>query len=66
MKITQISKMIEIVYQKDIKTSTRVCYAPPLCKRAQAQRLKNSQITIRVDEDQGLVYSEEVKTSPVL
>ena len=40
-------------------------YAPPVWKRAQVQGLKESRLTIRGDEDQGLVSSEEVWTSPV-
>ena len=40
-------------------------YAPPVLKRAQVQGLKESRLTIRGDEDQDLVSSEEVGRSPV-
>ena len=44
-------KVREIVYQKYIKTSARVRYAPPVCKRAQVQGMKESLQTIRGNED---------------
>ena len=54
-------------YQKDIKTYTRVGYAPSLWKQAQVQGLiKESQLTITGDGDQGLVPSGDVWTSPVI
>ena len=62
--ITQISKVIKTVYKKNIKTSARVGYVPPVWKRGQVQGLKESRLTIREIEDQGLVASEEVWTSP--
>ena len=37
-------------------------YAPPFWKRVQVQGLEDSRITIRVDEDQGLVSSDEVRS----
>ena len=46
--------MIKTVYLKYIKTIARVGYAPPDWKRAQGQGLKESRITIRGDEDNGL------------
>ena len=45
--ITQTCKVIKTVYQKYIKTSARVGYAPPVWKRAQVQGLKESRLTIR-------------------
>ena len=63
--ITQTSKVIKIVYQKYINTSARVGYAPPTWKRAQVKGMRESRLTIRGDEDQGLVFFEEVGTSPV-
>ena len=39
--------MITIVYQKYIKISSRVGYAPPIWKRAKVKGLKESWITIR-------------------
>ena len=48
--ITQTSKVIKTVYQKYIKTSARVGYAPPVWKRAHVQGLKESRITIKWDE----------------
>ena len=59
-------KVIKTVYQKYIKAFTGVDYAPPVWKRAQAQGLKESRLTIRGDEDQGLVSSKELWTSPVI
>ena len=57
---------MKTVYQKYIKTSARVGYAPPICKRDQVQGLKESRITLRGDGNQGLVSSEEVGTSPII
>ena len=37
----------KIVYQKYIKTSSRVGYTPPICKRSQVQRPENSRLTVR-------------------
>ena len=54
------------VYQKYIKTSARVGYAPPVWKRAHVQGVKESRLTIRGDEDRGLVSSEDFWTSPVI
>ena len=48
---------------KDIRQSG---YAPPVWKRAKVQGLKESRPTISGDEDRGLVFSEEVWTSPVI
>ena len=56
----QTCKVIKTVYQKYIKASARVGYAPPVWKRAQVQGLKESRLTIRGDEDQGHVSSAEV------
>ena len=47
-------------------TSARVGYAPPVRKRAQVQGLKESRITIREDEDRGLVSFEEVKSRHIV
>ena len=62
---TQTCKVMKTVYEKYIKTSTRVGYAPSVLKRAQVQGLTGSRLTIRGEEDQGLVSCEEVWTSPV-
>ena len=48
---------------KDIRQSG---YAPPVWKRTQVQGLKESRLTIRGDEDRGIVSSEEVWTSPFI
>ena len=53
-----ISKIYE-----DIRQSG---YVPPVWKRAQVQGLKESRLTIRGDEDRGIISSEEVWTSPVM
>ena len=63
---TQICKVIKTVYHKYIKPSARVGYATHVWKRAQVHRLKESRLTIRGDEDQGIVSSEKVWTSPVI
>ena len=42
------------------------CFAPPIWERAQVQWLKESRLTIRGNEDQSRVSSEEVWTSPVI
>ena len=47
-----------------MKTYARVGSALPVWKRAQVKGLKESRLSIRGDEDQGLVSSEEVWTSP--
>ena len=48
-------------------TSAREGYDPPVWKkRAQVKGLKESRITITGDEDQGLVSSEVIWTSPVI
>ena len=44
--ITQTCKVINIVYQKYVKTSARVGYASPVWKRTQVQGLKKSRLTI--------------------
>ena len=49
-----------------IKTSARVGYAPPVLKRTPVKVLKVSRLSIRGDEDQGLVSSEGIWTSPVI
>ena len=64
--ITRISKVIKTVYQEYIKTSARVGYAPPVLKRAHVKELKESRLTIRGEEDQGLVSSDEVWIGPVI
>ena len=51
--------MIKAVYQKYIKTSARL-------EASSAPRTDGVRISIRGDEDQGLVSSEEVWTSPVM
>ena len=51
---------------KNIKTSARVGYTPPVLKRALVQGLKEFRLTFRGDEDRGLVSSEMVWTSPVI
>ena len=58
--ITQTIKVMKTVYHKYIKTSAREGYAPPVCKRAQVRGLKESRLTIRGNEDQGIVSCEEV------
>ena len=45
------------------KGTAKEGYAPPVWKRVQIQGMKESRLTIRVDEDQGLVFFEEVWTS---
>ena len=52
------------LFIKLIKTSTKVSYAPPVCKRAQVQELRESQL--KIDKNQGLVSYEDVWTSPVM
>ena len=64
--ITQISEAKKKQYTKNIKTSARVGYTPPVRKRAQVQGLKESQLPNRGDKDQGLVSPEEASTSPVI
>ena len=39
-----------------MKTSARVGFTPPVWKRAQIQRLKESRLIIRGDEDRGLIF----------
>ena len=63
--ISKLCKVIKIVYQKYVPTSDRAGYAPPIRKRAHVQGLKESRITIRGDDDRGLVTCEGVLTSPV-
>ena len=52
--------------KNSINKSARVGYAPPVWKQAQVQGLKESRLTIRGDEDQGLVSSEGVRASLVI
>ena len=49
---------------KNVDKTARVGYAPPVWKRAWAQTLKESRLTIRGDMDRCLVSSEEVWTTP--
>ena len=49
-----------------MRTSIRVGYAPPVWKRTHIQGLKETRQTIRGDEGQGLVSSEEFLTNPVI
>ena len=58
----QISFFFSLKY---IVTSARIVSARPNCKRAQVLGLKDSRITIRGDEDQGPVYSEDAWTKSV-
>ena len=51
-------KHVVHVYQKYIKISAKVNYAPPTWKRTQVHGLKESRLTIRGDEDQGLGSSK--------
>ena len=59
--ITQSCKVIKTVYQKYITIFARVGYAPPVWKRAQVQGLKESRLTIKGNEDRGLVSYAKVK-----
>ena len=66
--MTQTCKMIKnSISNIYIMTSAREGYDPPVWKkRAQVKGLKESRITITGDEDQGLVSSEVIWTSPVI
>ena len=55
---------IKTVYQKYIKTSARVAMLCPSGREVQG--IKESRLTIRGDEDRGLVSSDEVWTNPVI
>ena len=49
-----------------MKASARIDYAPPVLKRDQVQGLKEFRLTIRAEDDQGLVSSEKVWLSPII
>ena len=58
--------VIKIVYQKYPVVSMRLGRAPPVWKRSHVQKLNDSRLTIRGDEDQDLVASDDVWTRPVI
>ena len=65
MWFTNIKSNI-IVYQKYLGTPIKVAMLRAIGTRAQVQRLKETRLTIRGDEDQDPVASEEVKTRSVI
>ena len=59
-------KFKKFLYQKYIVPSSSVGYAPLSWKLAKVQNQKDSRLTIKGDEDQDPVASEEVWTRPVI